>query len=406
MFLSLCIGTGHAALLRGDRAALRRRPRAARGARQGRARDARGVGAPARALRAAQRRCSGSTSTTSTATACARWARSRNDRGRPSCCPTRGRCCWCAACCRTRPSARCARSTVADSELFRAADGRVPAYVGLEYMAQCIAAHGGLVARALGRAPSPGLLVGAKQLALAPRVAARPDESLEVSARLLGPRGRARLVRLRAARGRRARRRRARSRSTCRTRSRERRCGRSARRVLVTGASRGIGRACALGLAARGLRPRRRLSRGRDAAAESVAKEMRALGPRRAAARLRRRRPRRRPPRALERDVAEAGAYWGVVLAAGVHADAAFPALTGDAWDRVLRTNLDGFYNVLRPLVMPLVRMHDGGRIVAISSVAGLVGEPRPGQLQRLEGGAARGDQGARARARAAARSP
>jgi 3-oxoacyl-[acyl-carrier protein] reductase len=63
-----------------------------------------------------------------------------------------------------------------------------------------------------------------------------------------------------------------------------------------------------------------------------------------------------------------------VVLAAGVHSDAAFPALTGDAWDRVLRTNLDGFYNVLRPLVMPLVRMHDGGRIVSISSVAGLVG--------------------------------
>ena len=62
------------------------------------------------------------------------------------------------------------------------------------------------------------------------------------------------------------------------------------------------------------------------------------------------------------------------MLAAGVHEDAAFPALTGEAWDRVLRTNLDGFYNVLRPLVMPLVRMHDGGRIVAISSIAGLAG--------------------------------
>jgi len=77
---------------------------------------------------------------------------------------------------------------VADSELFRAADGRVPAYVGLEYMAQCIAAHGGLAARALGAAPSPGLLVGAKQLALH-REWLATDESLEVSARLLGRAG-------------------------------------------------------------------------------------------------------------------------------------------------------------------------------------------------------------------------
>ncbi len=144
------------------------------------------------------------------------------------------------------------------------------------------------------------------------------------------------------------------------------------RRVLVTGASRGIGRACALGLARAGFDVGVGY-RADAAAAESVAKEARELGrdarllgfdvADRAAAAA-----------ALERDVAEAGPYWGVVLAAGVHADAAFPALTGEAWDRVLRTNLDGFYNVLRPLVMPLVRMHDGGRIVAISSIAGLVG--------------------------------
>ena len=144
------------------------------------------------------------------------------------------------------------------------------------------------------------------------------------------------------------------------------------RRVLVTGASRGIGRACAVGLAQAGFDVG--VGYRADAtAAESVAKEIRATGRKarllgfdvadRAGAAA-----------ALERDVAVAGAYWGVVLAAGVHADAAFPALTGEAWDRVLRTNLDGFYNVLRPLVMPLVRMHDGGRIVAISSVAGLVG--------------------------------
>jgi 3-oxoacyl-[acyl-carrier protein] reductase len=146
----------------------------------------------------------------------------------------------------------------------------------------------------------------------------------------------------------------------------------SARRVLVTGATRGIGRAIALGLGAAGFDLALNY-RTRDAEAETLAKELRALG--RSSVPLRFDvADRDAAARALEADVREHGAYWGAVLAAGIHADAAFPALSGEAWDRVLRTNLDGFYNVLRPLVMPLVRLHAGGRIVAISSVAGLAG--------------------------------
>lgn len=76
----------------------------------------------------------------------------------------------------------------------------------------------------------------------------------------------------------------------------------------------------------------------------------------------------------LTADLETHGPFWGVVSNAGLHDDAAFPSLTAEQWDRVLRTNLDGFYNVVRPLVMPLVRARDGGRIVTISSVAGLVG--------------------------------
>ena len=53
---------------------------------------------------------------------------------------------------------------------------------------------------------------------------------------------------------------------------------------------------------------------------------------------------------ALETDIAAHGAYYGVVLNAGLTRDGAFPALTGEDWDAVLRTNLDGFYNVLQPL--------------------------------------------------------
>ncbi len=77
---------------------------------------------------------------------------------------------------------------------------------------------------------------------------------------------------------------------------------------------------------------------------------------------------------ALEAEVAAHGPFWGVVLNAGLSADNAFPAMPADDWDRVLAVNLGGFYNVLHPLVMPLVRLRDGGRIVTMASVAGLVG--------------------------------
>jgi NAD(P)-dependent dehydrogenase (short-subunit alcohol dehydrogenase family) len=48
--------------------------------------------------------------------------------------------------------------------------------------------------------------------------------------------------------------------------------------------------------------------------------------------------------------------------------------MTGDEWDRVIHTNLDGFFNVLHPLVMPMVRRRKPGRIVTIASVSGLIG--------------------------------
>lgn len=77
---------------------------------------------------------------------------------------------------------------------------------------------------------------------------------------------------------------------------------------------------------------------------------------------------------ALEAWVAEHGAPYGIVLNAGIAADNAFPALEDEQWDRVLRTDLDGFYNVLRPLVLPMVQARAGGRIVAISSISGVIG--------------------------------
>ncbi|MGM9984916.1 MULTISPECIES: 3-oxoacyl-ACP reductase FabG [Fibrobacter] len=75
----------------------------------------------------------------------------------------------------------------------------------------------------------------------------------------------------------------------------------------------------------------------------------------------------------LEKDVAEKGTYYGVVLSSGICRDAAFPAMTDDYWDSVLNVNLNGFYNVLHPLVMPMCRKRQG-RIISIASVSGVIG--------------------------------
>jgi 3-oxoacyl-[acyl-carrier protein] reductase len=62
-----------------------------------------------------------------------------------------------------------------------------------------------------------------------------------------------------------------------------------------------------------------------------------------------------------------------VVNNAGVVRDNPLPSLTLEDWEHVTRTSLDGFFNVTRPLVMPLVRRR-WGRIINIASLAGLVG--------------------------------
>ena len=148
--------------------------------------------------------------------------------------------------------------------------------------------------------------------------------------------------------------------------------GRPPRRVLVTGAGRGIGRAIALALARDGFD----LSLGylqSKAEAESAAAEIESLG-RRAIALCFDVADREACEQAINADIEAHGPYWGAVCNAGIHSDAPFPGMSGEAWDRVIRTNLDGFYNTLHPLVMPMVRGRRGGRIVAITSVAGLAG--------------------------------
>lgn len=144
------------------------------------------------------------------------------------------------------------------------------------------------------------------------------------------------------------------------------------RQVLVTGSSRGIGKAVALQLAGAGFDVAVHC-RGNIEQAQAVAAEVEALGRRswvlqfdvadRAAA-----------EQVLNSHLEQHGAFYGVVCNAGITRDNAFPAMSGEDWDSVINTNLGGFYNVVRPLVMPMVSARRGGRIITLSSVAGLAG--------------------------------
>lgn len=144
------------------------------------------------------------------------------------------------------------------------------------------------------------------------------------------------------------------------------------RRVLVSGSARGIGRAIALRLARDGFAVTVHcLSRRADA--ESVVAEIVAAGGE-ADLSMFDVRDRIAAVAVLEATLAAKGAYYGIVCNAGITRDAAFPALTGDDWDSVLDTSLDGFFNVVHPLIMPMVRMKSGGRIVTLASVSGITG--------------------------------
>lgn len=142
--------------------------------------------------------------------------------------------------------------------------------------------------------------------------------------------------------------------------------------VLVTGSSRGIGKAIALSLATAGYELVLHCRAQREQA-EAVANEIAALGSR---ARILQFdvADREQTKAVLEADVEANGAYYGVVCNAGIARDNAFPAMTGEEWDTVIHTNLDSFYNVLNPLIMPMVRRRKPGRIVTLASVSGLIG--------------------------------
>jgi 3-oxoacyl-(acyl-carrier-protein) reductase, putative len=144
------------------------------------------------------------------------------------------------------------------------------------------------------------------------------------------------------------------------------------RSVLVTGASKGIGRAIALKLAADGFTVGVHFHSDASGAQETLSAMESAGGTGRVLQFDVGNREQCRE--VLEADMEQHGAWYGVVSNAGITRDGAFPALSEDDWDSVIHTNLDSFYNVIHPCVMPMISTRKGGRIITLSSVSGVMG--------------------------------
>ena len=142
------------------------------------------------------------------------------------------------------------------------------------------------------------------------------------------------------------------------------------KQILITGSGRGIGRETALYLAKNGYDIVLHYNR---TSPDEVKKEIEAAG-RQARVLKFDVTNREECSRILLKDITENGMYYGIVVNAGIARDNVFPAMEDSEWDDVLNTNLGGFYNVLRPLVMPMIEKRIKGRIVTLSSISGLCG--------------------------------
>ncbi len=142
--------------------------------------------------------------------------------------------------------------------------------------------------------------------------------------------------------------------------------------VLITGASRGIGRAIALYLAPLGYELVLHYNSNKTAAEETLTQVKELGGNGRILSFDIANRD--ETEKIIIADITQNGSYYGVVCNAGIAADNPFPLIDGDQWDRVIHTNLDGLYNVLHPIVMPMISARTPGRIIALSSISGVVG--------------------------------
>lgn len=146
------------------------------------------------------------------------------------------------------------------------------------------------------------------------------------------------------------------------------------KKVLVTGASGGIGRACAVEAAKAGYYVICHYN-GSKAKAEETLAEITAVGGQGELIQFNIS-DREDCKAKLDEMTAKHGVLWGIINNAGITRDNTFVGLEDDDWDAVIHTNLDSFYNVLKPLVMGMASRKNkrGGRIITMSSVSGVYG--------------------------------
>lgn len=144
------------------------------------------------------------------------------------------------------------------------------------------------------------------------------------------------------------------------------------KQVLITGSSRGIGREIALYLAQNGydivLHCNSNIQKAQD-----VLSDVKSLGTNGRILQFNLNN-REECNKILSDDIEKNGVYYATVLNAGINHDVVFPSMEDSDWDSVINTNLGGFYNVLKPIVMPMITERMKGRIVTMSSVSGLRG--------------------------------
>lgn len=139
--------------------------------------------------------------------------------------------------------------------------------------------------------------------------------------------------------------------------------------VLITGSSRGIGKAAAILLAQNGYNIVLHCNKNIDKAKEvqkEIGQNSRILQFDIS--------NREETKKVLLDDIEKNGVYYGIVLNAGIAKDNVLPAMEDNEWDDVINTNLNGFYNVIKPLIMPIIQSKKKNRIIALSSVSGITG--------------------------------
>lgn len=142
--------------------------------------------------------------------------------------------------------------------------------------------------------------------------------------------------------------------------------------VLVTGSSRGIGRETAIMLAKEGFDVVLHCNKNIQSANETK-EEIEKLGKNCEILQFNIS-DREQCKKVLENFISKNGSFYGVILNAGINKDNVFPAMEDEEWDSVINTNLNGFYNVLKPIVMPMISERIKGRIIAMTSVSGITG--------------------------------